>query len=149
VLIALLVLICWPIAEIFVAIQVANVIGALPTILLLIAGWPLGSWALRTHGRSAWERLSIAVSEGRTPTREVVDGALVLAGGVLLMIPGFITDVIGVCLLLGPTRALMRPLLVRHLHSRLAMQAARFSRGRSSYDVDSTATDIDQPQLHS
>lgn len=148
-LVAIALLILWPVAELLVAIEVAHAIGVLATIVLLIAGWPIGSWALRSHGRAAWRRLSAAVSEGRTPTREVVDGALLLAGGLLLMIPGFITDVLGGLLLLAPTRALMRPLLVRNLHSRLVMSAARFSRGRSAYDVDSTATDVDQPRLGS
>jgi UPF0716 protein FxsA len=86
---------------------------------------------------------------GRPPGREVVDGALALAGGVLIMIPGFITDAIGALLLLGPSRALARGALIRNFQSRLVVAATRFSRApRSSYDVDSTATDVDQPQLH-
>src|SRR6059036_4351493 len=92
-------------------------------------------------------RLGLALAEGRTPAREVVDGALVVIGGVLLMIPGFITDAVGLLLLLPPTRALTRPLLVRNLASRLVLRATQFTRRPSSYDVDSTATDIEQPQL--
>ena len=145
--VALLLAVLWPIAELFVAIQVAHAIGVVPTIVLLIAGWPLGTWALRRQGAAAWRRLGLALGEGRTPAREVVDGALVVIGGVLLMIPGFITDVIGLLLLLPPTRALTRPLLVRNLTSRLVLRATQFSRRPSPYDVDSTATDIEQPQL--
>ena len=148
-LVALAVFILWPLAELFVAIQLANAIGVLATIVLLIAGWPLGIWALRSQGRAAGQRLAAAVSEGRAPAREVIDGTLILAGGTLLMIPGFITDVLGICLLLAPTRAIVRPLLVHNLHSRFVMRAARFSSGGSAYDVDSTASDIDQPQLRS
>ena len=129
------------------AIQVAHAVGVVPTIVLLIAGWPLGTWALRRQGAAAWRRLGLALGEGRTPAREVVDGALVVIGGVLLMIPGFITDAIGLLLLLPPTRALTRPLLVRNLASRLVLRATQFSRRPSPYDVDSTATDIEQPQL--
>jgi UPF0716 protein FxsA len=153
-LVALLVFICWPVAELFVAIQVADAIGVLATIVLLIAGWPLGTWALRSRGRAAWRRLAAALSEGgsaRTgggpPAREVVDGALVLLGGVLLMVPGFITDVLGLLLLLPPTRALARPLLIRNLKNRFVVRAVRFT--HKPYDVDSTARDIDQPQLRS
>jgi UPF0716 protein FxsA len=135
----------WLAAELLVAIQVASAIGVLATVVLLIAAWPVGSWALRSQGSAAWRRLAAALSEGRTPTREVVDGALILAGGTLLMVPGFITDALGICLLLGPTRALLRPLLVRNLQSRLVARAVRFT--RKPYDVDSTARDIDQPQL--
>jgi UPF0716 protein FxsA len=143
---ALLLLIVWAVAEVFVVIKVADAIGALATILLLIASWPLGTWALRSQGAAAWRRLIAAVQQRRTPALEVVDGALVLLGGVLLIVPGFITDVLGL-LLLAPTRALVRPVLVRNAQSRLFSRAAGFGRGRS-YDVDSTASDIDQPQLH-
>lgn len=144
---ALALLICWPIAELLVAIAVADAIGVLQTIVLLIVTWPIGTWALRSQGRAAWNRLAAAVAAGRAPAHEVVDGSLVLLGGALLIVPGFITDVIGICLLLPPTRALMRPLLVRNLRSRLVVGAMRRSRAPSRYDVDSTASDIDQPRL--
>lgn len=144
--IALLLLLLWPLAEVFVAVKVAEAIGVVYMILLLIAGWPLGSWALRAQGGAAWRRLTIAVAEGRPPAREVLDGALVLAGGVLLLVPGFITDVLGIFLLLPPTRALMRHSPLRKLQDRLVLRAARAT--SRPYDVDSTARDLDQPQLH-
>src|SRR6185437_2095965 len=100
--VALLLLILWPIAELFVAIQVAHAIGALLTVVLLLAGWPIGMWLAKTEGRAAWRRLSAAVNAGRPPGREAIDGALGLVGAVMLMIPGFITDVLGVLLLLAP-----------------------------------------------
>jgi len=140
-----LALICWPIAELFVAIEVGRAIGVPLTVLLLIASWPLGMWALRSRGGAAWRRLSAAVAAGRPPGREVVDGALIVLGGVLLIIPGFITDVIALVLLLPATRSLMRLGLIRNFQSRLVVQATRFT--RPSYDVDSTATDVDQPKL--
>jgi UPF0716 protein FxsA len=146
---ALLLLICWPVAEVFVAIQVADAIGVLATVLLLIASWPLGSWALRSQGRAAWRRLGDAVATRRPPGREVLDGALILLGGMLMIVPGFITDALGAFLLLPPTRALMRGLLVRNLHSRIVVRATGFSRGAAPYDVDSTATDVDPPRLRS
>lgn len=144
--VAVLLLILWAIAEVFVVVKVADAIGALATILLLIASWPIGTWALRSQGTAAWRRLTTAIQQGRTPAIEVVDGALVLLGGSLLIVPGFITDLLAI-LLLAPTRGLLRPMLVRHVQSRLFSRAPGFGRGRS-YDVDSTASDIDQPQLH-
>ena len=145
---ALLLLILWPIAELFVAIKVAEAIGVLLTVVLLIAGWPVGMWLTKALGRAAWRRLSAAVAEGRPPGREAIDGALILVGGLMLIIPGFITDVVGL-LLLAPTRKLARAALARHFQSRLVVTATRFTRSpRSGYDVDSTASDIDQPQLH-
>jgi UPF0716 protein FxsA len=144
----LLVFVVWVLAEVFVAIKVAEAIGVLATVLLLLISWPVGWWALRAQGRLAWRRLGDAVAAGRPPGREVLDGALVLLGGLLLIIPGFISDVVGVLALLPPTRALMRGHLARNLQSRLVVHATRFSGGSRPYDVDSTATDVDQPQLH-
>jgi UPF0716 protein FxsA len=147
-----LLFVCWSVAEIFVAIKIADAIGVLAMLLLLIAGWPIGMWALRSQGRSAWRRLNDAVAAGRPPGREVLNGALVLLGGLLMMVPGFITDAFGALMLLPPTRALARVALARNFRSRLVVRAARFGGrrfggGGSAYDVDSTATDIDQPQL--
>jgi UPF0716 protein FxsA len=145
---ALLLLILWPIAELFVAIKVAEVIGVLLTVVLVLAGWPIGIWLTKAEGRAAWRRLSAAVTAGRPPGRQVVDGALVLAGGVLLIIPGFITDVLGL-VLLAPTRRLARNAITRSFQSRVVMAATRFAPApRSDYDVDSTATDLDRPPLH-
>ncbi len=146
-LVAVALLILWVIAEVFVVIQVANLIGAALTVVLLIASWPLGVWVLRHHGAAAWRRLIAAVQEGRPPAPEVADGALVLLGGLLLIVPGFITDALAI-ILLAPTRALLRPVLIRNAKRRLFSQTVRFA-GGSAYDVDSTASDIDQPQLRS
>jgi UPF0716 protein FxsA len=146
--IVVLVFVLWAALELFVAIKVADAIGVLATVVLLLLSWPIGSWALRSRGRAAWRRLGEAVAAGRSPGREVLDGVLVLLGGVLLIVPGFIADVLGVLALLPPTRALMRRGLARNLQSRLVVTATRFSGGSRPYDVDSTATDVDQPQLH-
>lgn len=146
---ALVLLILWPVAELFVAIQVAQAIGVLLCVVLLVIGWPLGLWLARTEGRSAWRRLSEDVAQGRPPARAAIDGALILLGAVLLMIPGFITDVIGLALLAPPTRAVARGGIARNFQSRMVVAATRFGgRARRSYDVDSTATDRDHPQLH-
>lgn len=142
-----LLLILWPIAELLVVIKVAGAIGVLLTMVLLIAAWPLGGWLVRAEGRTALRRLNAAVSTGRRPGREVLDGALVLAGGALLIVPGFITDVLGLALLLPPVRALARLGIVRNLRSRFVVRATRFA-DRRAYDVDSTATDVDAAQLH-
>jgi UPF0716 protein FxsA len=66
---------------------------------------------------------------------------------VLFILPGFISDVFGALLLLPPSRAGVRGLLVRNFQGRFVRQMAGFSTGRQSYDVDSTATDVEQPRL--
>lgn len=143
----LLLLIAWPIAELFVIVKVAEAIGVLATIVLLIAAWPLGMWALRSQGAAAWRRLGRAVAEGRPPGREAVDGALIVLGGALLMVPGFITDALGLVLLAPPTRTLLRLLVIRNFRSRLVVRAIGFGPGGRPHDVDSTATDVKPPRL--
>ncbi|MGB9185060.1 MAG: FxsA family protein [Solirubrobacteraceae bacterium] len=143
----LLFLILWPVAELFVVIKAAEAIGVLLTILLLVASWPLGVSLLRAESRVAWRRLSAAVAAGRPPAAEALNGALVVVGGVLLIVPGFITDVFGLLLLLPPTRRVARAVIMRNLDSRLVMRASRFGGRPAGYDVDSTATDIDAARL--
>src|SRR5690349_4781189 len=156
-----------PIAELFVIIQVGEAIGVLPTIALLIADSILGSVLMKAQGRTAWRRFNAAVSEGRIPHREVLDGALVIFGGALLLTPGFISDILGILLLLPPTRALVRALVARRILPRLVVsrfgapaasamgggpgpgaRRSRPGRGRSADgDVEGTATEVDPPRL--
>jgi UPF0716 protein FxsA len=144
----LILLLLWPIAELFVIIEVAQAIGVLATIALLLAGIPLGIWALRSQGGAVWRRMTDAVATGKPPARHVIDGALVIAGGTLLIMPGFITDAIGILLLLPPSRALIRTLVVRNFESRVVVRTARFTRRpASAYDVDSTAVDVESRHL--
>jgi UPF0716 protein FxsA len=146
--IALTLLVVWFLAELFVVIKVAEAIGVALTILALIASWPLGVWALRSQGRVVWRRLADAIAVGRPPGREVLDGALVLLGGVFLVVPGFIGDVLGAWLLAPPSRAVVRRALVRNFQARLLTRMAHFTRATTpAYDVDATATDVEQPHL--
>jgi UPF0716 protein FxsA len=128
-----------PIAELAVIIQVGQAIGVWWTIAILVADSILGSVLMRTQGRTAWRRFNLAVAEARVPAREVLDGALVITGGVLLLTPGFITDILGLALLIPPTRALVRAVLVRRLERRMVASARR----PRHYDVDGTATDVE------
>jgi len=141
-LIALL-FICWPLLELFVAFEVSQLIGVTYTVLLILLSVPLGMWAVRSQGRVVWRRLADGIAVGQPPARAVLDGALVLLGGVLFILPGFVSDVFGALLLLPPSRAGVRRLLVRNFHGRFVKQMAGFSTSTPSYDVDSTATDVD------
>jgi UPF0716 protein FxsA len=145
--IAFALLILWAVVELFVAITVAHAIGALDTVLLLTVSCPIGIWAMRSQGRVVWRRLTAAVASGRPPAQEVLDGALVLIGGLLLIVPGFIGDLVGALLLIVLSRGIVRRLLMRAFRGRMAMRAARFTRRQSAYDVDATATDAEQPRL--
>jgi UPF0716 protein FxsA len=104
-----------PIAEIYVIIQVGQEIGALWTVLILIADSLIGARLLSWQGRRAWAAFQAAVAEGRVPHREVLDGVLIIVGGAFLLTPGFITDAVGLLLLVPLTRAWFRRLLTRML----------------------------------
>jgi UPF0716 protein FxsA len=133
-----------------VLIQVGQLIGVWWTIALLLADAVLGSLLWRSQGRAVWRRFNAAVSEGRVPHREVIDGVLVIFGGALLLTPGFITDIFGVLFLLPPTRALLRRLLVRRASIRIlggAVPRSGPSRNGRPHDVEGTAVDIDPRPL--
>ena len=119
-----------PIAELYVLWQIGSAIGILPTIALLILDSVLGAALMRSQGRAAWMRFNRALAEGRVPGREVMDGALVIFGGALLLTPGFLSDFLGLILLLPPTRAIVRTVLVRRFAGRVMTSAATGAQGR-------------------
>jgi UPF0716 protein FxsA len=77
---------------------------------------------MRREGSSIWRRTNEELSMGRVPTSQLLEGALVMAGGALLLTPGFITDAVGLAMLFPPTRALLRPVLL----GLMARRATRF-----------------------
>ncbi len=135
-----------PIAELAVVIQVGQEIGVLWTVAILVADSILGSILMRAQGRVAWRRFNEAMRAGRVPAREVLDGGLVMFGGLLLLTPGFITDVLGLLLLVPPTRAVVRKGLVRRLQQRMVVSMSG-PRGRPDDVVDGTAVDIENDRL--
>jgi UPF0716 protein FxsA len=108
-----------PILEIYVIIQVGQVIGAWWTLALLIADSIFGGWLIRHEGRRAWLALTTALQSGRMPAAELADGALILVGGTLMLSPGFVTDAAGILLILPFTRPLARRVLTRFVSRRL------------------------------
>jgi UPF0716 protein FxsA len=110
-LLLIVLLVVLPISEVWLLIEVGRHIGLLPTVGILVAEAVLGGWLMRREGARAWRALESTFREGRMPTGELADAALVLVGGVLLMLPGFITDVFGFLFLLPLTRPIARHLL--------------------------------------
>ncbi len=163
-LLLLLVFIVLPIAEIYVIVKVGEAIGILPTLALLIVDGFVGAAVARSQGAATWRRFNEAIAAGRVPTKEVLDGAMVIVGGAFLLAPGFITDVIGLLLLLPPTRALFRGLVTRMARRRMVVRvfAPPPGRGpdpppgpgfgappprRQSYDYEGTARELDEDEL--
>jgi UPF0716 protein FxsA len=148
-----LVLIAVPALELFVFIEVGHAIGWLLAVALLLGTSVVGVQIVRIEGRAALGRVSLAVSERRAPGRAAVDGALGFLGGLLLVVPGFVTDALGVLLLFTPTRALARRWISRRYAARMmsfVATAGRFTPGGRRpppADVESTAVEDDVDQL--
>jgi UPF0716 protein FxsA len=158
----LLLFIVLPVAEIYVIVKVGEAIGILPTLALLIVDGFIGAALARSQGAAAWRRFNEAIAAGRAPTREVLDGAMVIVGGAFLLAPGFITDVIGLLLLLPPTRALLRGLVTRTARRRMIFRVGTVGGpgpgpprppgghqpppGRA-YDYEGTARELDETEL--
>jgi len=150
----LLLFIVVPIAELAVIIQVGEQIGVWWTIAILIADSILGSLLMRSQGRIAWRRFNEALQSGRPPARETLDGVLVIFGGALLLTPGFLTDILGLTLLIPLTRALVRRVLVKRFADRMIVAARTRAgagppppRGGHPGDVEGTAVDVDVEHL--
>ncbi len=105
--------------EFYVVIKVGEAIGVLPTLGLMVVDAMIGSALMRSQGRAVWRRFRLALAEARLPAREVLDGALIIAGGAFLITPGFVTDIFGALLLVPPTRSVIRRWIVRHFTGRL------------------------------
>ncbi|RLV48686.1 FxsA family protein [Nocardioides mangrovicus] len=108
-----------PLVEVYVIIQVGQVVGAWWTIVLLIADSVLGSWLVKREGRRAFEALRFALAERRMPAKELADGVLVLTGGLLMLTPGFVLDILGALCVLPMTRPVGRRLLAGFIGRRL------------------------------
>jgi len=108
-----------PFAELYVIVQVSHVMGVLSTLALLFAVSIVGAWLVKQQGVDVWRRARARLDEGRMPGRELVDGVLILFAGALLLTPGFITDTVGLLLLLPPVRAAIRVLALRFLARRV------------------------------
>lgn len=102
-----------PLVELYVIIQVGQSIGALNVIGLLIVMSVAGGWLMKQQGLGVLRRVQDQLHDGQVPGREIVDGFLILFGGALMLTPGFLTDVLGIALLLPPFRAVVRAGLAR------------------------------------
>jgi UPF0716 protein FxsA len=141
-----------PIAELYVIIQVGQLIGLWPTLALLLADAILGSLLLKQQGRSAWRRFNEALAQRRFPGHEVADGLLIVIGGTLLLTPGFLSDIFGLLLLVPPTRAVARRVLRRFTVGRFPVVGFPGGAGPSrrgdeprpdrSYDYDASAEEV-------
>ena len=108
-----------PAVEIYLLIRVGGWIGAGNTVLLIIATGVGGAHYTRQQGLEVVRRMEAALAAGRPPAVEIVDGALLLVGGALLITPGFVTDLAGFSMVFPPTRAMWRGAVMDWLRRRI------------------------------
>lgn len=109
-----------PVVEIYLLIKVGSLIGALPTVALLLSISMAGAWLVRHQGFEIMRRIQSELAQGRLPAAELLDGAMVLVGGVLLLTPGFFTDLLGLFFLVPFTRAVIKQFARIWLQRRLS-----------------------------
>ncbi|NVO00463.1 MAG: FxsA family protein [Geobacteraceae bacterium] len=117
-----------PIIEVWLLIKVGRVIGALPTVALLVAISMTGAWLARSQGFRVIITIQKELAAGRLPAAHILDGAFILTGGLLLLTPGFFTDFLGLFFLIPATRRLLKLWLGRWLEQKL--RAGSFVIGR-------------------
>lgn len=108
-----------PIVELYVIVQVAGGIGVLETIGLLIVVSVVGAWLVRREGMGVLRKVQAQLASGEMPTKQIVDGGLIMFAGALMLTPGFVTDAVGVLLLIPPTRVAVRTVLMRRFRGRI------------------------------
>lgn len=121
-----------PVMEIFMITQVASQLGWFPTIVLVIGVSLVGAWLVKREGLSVIRRVRDAAGRGKLPTNELADGAMIFFASALMLTPGFITDFIGLALLIPPVRALLRPPVISYFTSRLEVRTVGFGGAFSS-----------------
>ena len=117
-LVVLLLIIGVPIAELYVFVQMSHAVGFFASLAVLAAVSVVGGWIVRRQGLRVWRRSNEQVRQGSVPSNEIVDGALLLLAGALLLTPGFITDALGILLLLPPVRLAVRAFVNRRARRR-------------------------------
>lgn len=111
---ALLLFITVPIIEMIILIEVGGIIGAIPTVGLVVLTATLGIWLLRLEGLATLTRVQDKLNRGEIPETELLEGIMLLVGGALLLTPGFVTDAIGfACILPGARRPIARWIIDR------------------------------------
>ena len=119
-----------PLIEIGLFIQVGDLIGLWPTLLIVLITAIAGTWLVRSQGAQTLQNLQSSFQNTRDPTVPLAHGAMILFAGALLLTPGFFTDSVGFLLLFPPFRLVM----MRNIRSRLKTSNINFKTSQSSTD---------------
>ncbi|HUW01569.1 MAG TPA: FxsA family protein [Acidimicrobiales bacterium] len=142
-----------PVIEVFLIAQVAGSIGFGSTLLVIIAISVAGAWLVKYQGLSIMRRLQEQLGRGQMPTNELIDGGLILFAGALMLTPGFLTDALGLVLLVPPTRAVVRAIVKTRFSGQMIVTGPGFRSephdADGIWDADSWETESidDRPEL--
>lgn len=115
-----------PVVEIYMITQVASQLGWFTTIALVIGVSLVGAWLVKREGMGVIRRVRESAANGKLPTNELADGAMIFFASALMLTPGFLTDFVGLALLIPPIRAILRPPVISFFRSRLEVRTASF-----------------------
>lgn len=115
-----------PIVEIYIIIQVGAAVGGWNAIALMVLVSMIGAWMVRREGLSLIGRIQSQIDAGSLPTKELVDGLLVVMAGALMLTPGFLTDAFGLFCLFPPTRILIRTVLIARFANKVRVAGNGF-----------------------
>ncbi len=127
--ILIFIMIVIPALEIWGLITVGRVIGAWQTFgVLLLTGF-IGAYLARREGKRVWALAKLQMSQRQVPTQSILDGICILAGGLLLLTPGFLTDLVGILLVIPPSRAIFRLWLIVLIQKKFLRGGTRIFKG--------------------
>ncbi|PKG24998.1 FxsA family protein [Niallia nealsonii] len=115
----LIVLLCAPVVEIAVFLLAGKVFGIAETLIFIIGTGLIGGYLLKKQGFKAYKNVQEKLHSGQLPGETILDGLCVLAGGVLLVLPGFLSDIAGAFILFPPTKKLVKRLLLQSMQRKL------------------------------
>lgn len=135
-LVAVIVFLVIPIVEITAMVLVADAIGVGPMLASLVAISLIGAWLVKREGIAVMGRFRRSTANGEIPTTELLEGFLLFCAGVLCVVPGFVTDLIGLSLLVPVVRSMARGRLTRRFGFLSSMPGGRSFRRRQVVDVE-------------
>jgi UPF0716 protein FxsA len=122
-----------PLAELYILIKIGSHIGGFNTILLVVMTAVLGAWLARLQGLRTLQQIQLSLSQGQIPAEELIDGVLILVGGILLLTPGVLTDLFALVLLFSYTRTYFKRWLRRRFDRMVASRDVRLHYHRGGF----------------
>lgn len=132
----LLLFIAVPLIEVLILIQLGSLFGFWPTIFMVIGTGIIGAYLAKLYGLTIWYKIQEDLAAGRMPADKLIDGLLVLIGGVVLLTPGLLTDILGIMLLVPITRNYFKKFARSKFQTMSEQQSTIFWQGKEYTNID-------------